>query len=842
MLYERVIARLASQVSSLCFPATTETFSALHSGLRRIEEVVGALSHDARDRPSRSRRIRLVHRQARKLLLALLFSAAFVVIAAPQADAAITSSDWSNVTIPSSFDYGATQGVEAFTACAPGTTFCMAVLYNTSVIVGLDVIGQGVLSTENGTDWTPSTSLPSDEMVSALSCPAVNVCYTVGYNETDPVFAPVFSETTDGGQTWTVAGPPPGEVPENTSTGAYQEPWTAFGLSCPTTEECFVVGSTYFRGKPTGLPFGGVIIETQDGGQTWSTSAQPSTPNTGDPLYAISCESALDCVAVGEADDLYPGVVFSTTDGGLTWLGSPDPNLNGVGELLSVSCRGQVSGLPVCTALGQSADGTSGIITITSDDNGVTWSIGQEFTDVPSHANMGGALFDLACPTTSICWSTTAQWGTTALVDTANEGVSWQSVTQNDSAEGGTSIACGTADFCVAVVDGGVWASTDGGGAGSGTTVPTAPLPPDSGALVTARVGSTTPVGGVDHVKGAKGSIVDVTTKHPDGLVSKSKTTVHNDGFYSVAVPRIARGTSRISFSTAGSTLRTLKVEGFTGAPPHLTGISPAIEPPSGSRTVTISGRNLADTTSVLFGSMPGTKLKQLSAREVVVTAPVGRRSTVLVTVVTSAGGPSSLTGLSRYTYLASLPGAPAHVVAEAHSGRKAGVGAVALAWLPASANGAPISTYDIVPNPACPKCTGLTARATSTTISGLTPGRRYSFTVKAVSFVGTGPLSAASNSVVPTTVPGRVRTLSGKLVSTTSVRLSFAAPTERTGLPLKGYAVVIWPACKSCRGTSGTSATLTVAGLSPGIEYHFSVMAENADGNGSPESVALRT
>ena len=44
---------------------------------------------------------------------------------------------------------------------------------------------------------------------------------------------------------------------------------------------------------------------------------------------------------------------------------------------------------------------------------------------------------------------------------------------------------------------------------------------------------------------------------------------------------------------------------------------------------------------------------------------------------------------------------------------------------------------------------------ATSYTVTGLTNGVAYTFTVKATNVVGTGAASGASNSVTPATLPG---------------------------------------------------------------------------------------
>jgi DNA-binding beta-propeller fold protein YncE len=92
-------------------------------------------------------------------------------------------------------------------------------------------------------------------------------------------------------------------------------------------------------------------------------------------------------------------------------------------------------------------------------------------------------------------------------------------------------------------------------------------------------------------------------------------------------------------------------------------------------------------------------------------------------------------------------PGRPAGATATTHHGR------VFLSWRPPYHGGLPI-IYRIIPAPACPACRGLTTPSTSgqpiTTITGLTPGRRYTFKVKATDAAGTGPASVPSNPVRP--------------------------------------------------------------------------------------------
>ena len=138
------------------------------------------------------------------------------------------------------------------------------------------------------------------------------------------------------------------------------------------------------------------------------------------------------------------------------------------------------------------------------------------------------------------------------------------------------------------------------------------------------------------------------------------------------------------------------------------------------------------------------------------------------------------------------------------------------------------VTGYTVTSNPE-----GITATGTASpiTVTGLTNGTAYTFTVVATNAAGSGPASAASESVTPMTtpgVPGEFTTRAGY----ERVELAWSAPADNGGGAITGYEVSSDGGASYIPASSNTGHTFT--GLTNDTEYHFSVRAVNEVGVGA--------
>jgi titin len=146
----------------------------------------------------------------------------------------------------------------------------------------------------------------------------------------------------------------------------------------------------------------------------------------------------------------------------------------------------------------------------------------------------------------------------------------------------------------------------------------------------------------------------------------------------------------------------------------------------------------------------------------------------------------------------------------------------------PVSNGGLEIKTYKVTSKPGGKTCSAATG-VHHCTVSKLTNGVSYTFTVTATNPVGTSPPSAPTNAVVPAGVPGPPRNVAASPRDMAAV-VSWTKPAV-TGLTAITHYTVTGTPGGSC-STSG-ALTCTVPGLINGTSYTFTVTARNSVGTG---------
>ena len=295
--------------------------------------------------------------------------------------------------------------------------------------------------------------------LTGVSCPTGNDCWAVGSASSD---SGVVVATTDGGTSWSTQTLP--------STVTQNPPGSRIvrlsSISCPTSNNCWAVGATSTSS--------GVVVATTNGGKTWRiqfTSSGLSGTDVGGlyTLNGIWCPTSSNCWSVGGTSS-NSGVVIATSDGGGTW--KPQNLPGGVSTLSSVSC----STSSQCSATGASSSRVGVVVSTT--DGGATWGLEMLPSAITQALPSGHyGLNGVSCLTKSCVAVGATSSNSGVVLSTMDGGTTWSAPTLPGAAGLLNGVSCPTRSDCVAVgatpsKSGLVIATSDGGTGWNSQTLP----------------------------------------------------------------------------------------------------------------------------------------------------------------------------------------------------------------------------------------------------------------------------------------------------------------------------------------------------------------------------------
>jgi hypothetical protein len=139
-----------------------------------------------------------------------------------------------------------------------------------------------------------------------------------------------------------------------------------------------------------------------------------------------------------------------------------------------------------------------------------------------------------------------------------------------------------------------------------------------------------------------------------------------------------------------------------------------------------------------------------------------------------------------------------------------------------------PVTSYTVISNPGNIQVNGVSSPIT---VTGLTSGLTYTFTVIANNTAGNSEPSEPSNAVETVTVPDAPTSVAAT-AGDSQATITFTAPVNDGGAAITSYTVTSTPGGFT---SSGPVSPLTVTGLINGTEYTFAVVATNSVGNSEP-------
>jgi hypothetical protein len=228
-------------------------------------------------------------------------------------------------------------------------------------------------------------------------------------------------------------------------------------------------------------------------------------------------------------------------------------------------------------------------------------------------------------------------------------------------------------------------------------------------------------------------------------------------------------------------------------------------------------------TISTFSGKDSGYSTKLLAIDEYIITTLKTYEVDAPNGIYTYTGVFQNMINLYPPTTSSSVPSAPAITAVTP------GAGSVTVAFSTPNNGGATITGYTVTSSG------GQTASGASSPIivSGLTNGTSYTFTVVATNANGSSDASTTSASVVPSTVPS-APTIITVTPGSDIVTVAFSTPNNG-GATITGYTVT----SSGGQTASGASSPIIVSGLTSGLSYTFTIVANNVNGSSVTSSTS---
>lgn len=243
-------------------------------------------------------------------------------------------------------------------------------------------------TTDGGATWKEQ-AFPAGLTMDDIAFPSPRSGWAVGFDQGTGGVA--ILHTVDGGHTWTHQALPPTLGSATLNAVTFVDPLHGW-----------VVGQSQ-----NSFPFTALVLETADGGTSWTVASLPSTA-ANSSLSDVAFSDASTGWAVGGSQGP-PATILGTTDGGATW--SVDAVPSGVTELLSVTARGN-------DAWAAGVSGSAGVLI--SSQGGGAW----QAETTPASTGLTGVSF----ASTTTGWATgVGTSGSPLVLRTGDGGSTWTS-------------------------------------------------------------------------------------------------------------------------------------------------------------------------------------------------------------------------------------------------------------------------------------------------------------------------------------------------------------------------------------------------------------------------------